>query len=111
MEADPDTGRLRTVSHTVDPALVRQFVHDTVEKFGGATQANPLAAVPYRGLWQAQPGSVSIDYLTYLFGLVRMDRSEEALEHFGAWKGKLEAALRQDLILIVYFPVHTIGDL
>lgn len=74
-----------------------EFVTDTLAKFRGATQSNPFAPAPYRGLWQSPSQALSIDFLTYVFGLVRLDQAQEGLDHFTSWKQRLEAGLNQEL--------------
>lgn len=111
METDSHTGKVSEVTHRVDPITIADFVEATLTEFHGITQANPVAAAPFKGWWQARAGGpVAVDFLTHLFGLVRFSDEARALTHFTSWKAKLEAAAHQEVILVVYYPVHTIGN-
>jgi len=58
---------------------------------------------------QPSPG-IMTDFLTLLFGLVRVYEAEGAILHFEKWKKKLEEHLEQEVILVIHWPVQTIGD-
>lgn len=105
------SARKRWVVHALRDELLREFIEATKRQYKGVTQANPLAPALFKGWWQSNPKrSVQIDYLTYVFGMVRIDESEEAKSFFTEWKQKFELNTDQELILLVYYPVQTIGD-
>src|SRR5947209_16617779 len=90
-ENDPSTHRLRQVKHAMDDSLVSEFIAETCGKYQGITESNPISAAPYKGWWKEKPDSpASIDYLTYMFGLVRVDESHEAKDFFASWKTRIE---------------------
>ena len=104
-------GTQRRQVESLDYNLVQQLITETVAKFGGITQANPIGPVPLKGFWQETTSQrIEVDRLTYLFGLARADREEEAWRHFSEWKKRFEVSARQSVVLIVYYPVQTIGD-
>lgn len=108
---DPSSGQISEEIHALDSTVLRSFLNATMRAYGGVTQSNPVSAAPYKGWWRARPGSpVFIDYLTYVFGLARMDQQDLAISHFDTWKTKLEQTLHQHIILIVFSPVRVIGD-
>jgi hypothetical protein len=89
--------------HALDETLLREFISAAVDKYHGLTQANPLAPALYKGWWRSKPGaSVEIDYLTYLFGLVRIDEADEATAFFAEWKERFEKSLEQNVILLIF---------
>jgi hypothetical protein len=97
--------------HALDDALLREFIAAVIDKYHGFTQANPLAPALYKGWWRPKPGaSIDIDFLTYLFGLVRIDESDEARTFFSQWKDRFEATTEQKVILLIFYSVQTIGD-
>lgn len=110
-ENDSQSGEPVEAVHMVDPRMIRRFVDDTLTVYQGITQSNPAATAPFKGWWQPRAGApVTVDHLIYVFGLVTMTQFDEALEHFATWKRTLEEAIHQDIILIMYYPVQTIGD-
>jgi hypothetical protein len=111
MEQDARSGQKQPVVHALDDRLLREFIEEAMSEYSGLTQANPLAPALFKGWWRPGEGrNVSVDYLTYLFGLVRIDKSENAKEFFEEWSRKFAAAEQQDVILLIYYPVQTIGD-
>ena len=93
-----------------DP-LLREFIDAIRRRFEGLTQSDPMGPAPFKGWWQKKNRkTVHIDRLTYVFGLVKLHESEEAIEFFKEWKRRLELSLDQQEILVTYFPVQTIGD-
>lgn len=99
------------VRHALDDELLREFINSAIDKYHGLTQANPLAPALYKGWWRSRPGAaVDVDYLTYLFGLVRIDESDDAKTFFTQWKQRFEVSTVQDIILLIFYPVQTIGD-
>jgi hypothetical protein len=105
------TGDTRSITRALDMDEVKRFIAATGKRYQGITQANPIAPSPYKGWWQASPRApISIDRLTYLFGLVRLGREEDAIRHFTRWKRKFEESLDQDVILVTYYPVRIIGN-
>ena len=110
-DPDPRGGPPRSLKHALDPRVVLQFVNETISRYRGITQANPYAPAPFKGWFQKDPSTpTDIDYLTYLFGLVRIDQSDEAVEYFTAWKQRFEEATEQTIVLVIYYQVQTIGD-
>ena len=106
------SGTERRQVQSLDYNLVQQLITETVAKFGGITQANPIGPVPLKGFWQETASQrIEVDRLTYLFGLARADQEDEALRHFSEWKKRFEASADQSVVLVVYYPVQTIGDL
>jgi hypothetical protein len=106
-DAESETGG--TV-YSLDPELIQTFIDDTVAHFGGVMQANPYAPTPYKGWWHSsREDKIMVDSLTYLLILVRIDQAEAAIEFFTSWKSRLEAATRQDVILVTYYPVQVLG--
>ena len=110
-EYDQPSGTERLVTHSLDSQLIQLFINEVTERFHGVTQANPVAPTPYKGWWQAGPKrQLEVDFLTFLFGLVRIDESEVAQKLFERWKQQFESGLHQDVILVLFYPVQTIGD-
>ena len=111
VELDPEAGVPRPVTHQVAARTIKRFVDATLRRFQGITRSNPAAAAPYMGWWKptgtAEP---VVDHLIFLFGLVPVHRLEEAVAHFTTWKRTLERATNQEVILVIYYPVQTIGD-
>ncbi len=103
----------RDEKHALDESLLDEFIEDITTRFGGFTQANPLAPTLYEGWWVKDPTerpTIIIDHLTYLFGLVAIDQGNKARRLFTDWKNHFEKAMSQDVVLVVYYPVQTIGD-
>ena len=99
------------VRHALDDELLRDFINSAIDKYHGLTQANPLAPALYKGWWRSRPSAaIDVDYLTYLFGLVRIDESDDAKAFFAQWKQRFEVSTVQDVILLIFYPVQTIGD-
>ena len=53
---------------------------------------------------------MNVDHLTYFFGLIRIDQTDDATSFFESWQSTFKRRLEQQVILIIYYPVHTIGD-
>src|SRR5437016_13926696 len=86
-EHDAESSQIRDVTHALPHNLLNQFIEEVGGKYQGITQANPLAPALYKGWWKKNPADqFVIDYLTYLFGLVRIDQTDEAVVFFSAWK-------------------------
>jgi hypothetical protein len=99
------------VRHALDDELLREFVSDVMAQYHGLTQANPLAPALYKGWWQQTPGaSIVVDYLTYVFGLVRIDEFDEARTFFTEWQECFKTSTEQQVILLIYYSVQTVGD-
>lgn len=97
--------------YALDELLVSQFIAETIGKYHGVTQSNPTSPTPYKGWWKENRGSpTDIDYLTLLFGLVRVDEGDDAKEHFARWKELIEGAENQKYVLVIFYPVQTIGE-
>ena len=110
-ERDPTTKGPNDIVHALDEKLVASFIRDTYTKYHGVTQANPIAPPLYKGWWKAKLGRpVDVDHLTFLFGLVRVDQGAKALEFFQKWKRRIEGVEHQNVILLMYYPVQTVGD-
>lgn len=109
-EPDPESGKLHLVTHALDDETIEAFIDETRQKYQGVTQINPLGPA-FKGWWQSKPGApISVDYLTSLFGLVRIDRLDDGKKHFNTWKVEFEKSLHQDIVLVVYYPVQILGD-
>lgn len=111
-EKDRNGERSRPVTHALDLESIEDFIRGTYQRFRGVTIANPHAPVPLKGYWnpRSSPSRVTVDYMTYIFTLVPIHESDLAMDHFIKWKSRLEKNLNQDLILIISYPVHSIGD-
>lgn len=97
--------------HSLPEDLVGRFINESVGRYRGISRANPVAAAPLKGWWQENPNSpASVDYITYLFGLVRIDQTDDATRFFESWQETFERDIDQQVVLIIYYPVHTIGD-
>jgi hypothetical protein len=111
LQADPDSGEQVLIRHSLDETLVGKFIEESVKEYGGMTQGNPVAPPLYKGWWRNNDGKkIEIDFLTYLFGLVRIEESEKAQRFFEKWKKEFEKEENQEIVLVVYYPVQTIGD-
>src|SRR6266446_9834394 len=85
-ERDPRTKLSRDTKHSIDDDLVEAFVDEACGKYRGMTQFSPLSP-GLKGWWKPKPSSaVEVDFLTFLFGLVRIDQFDEATQFFGRWK-------------------------
>src|SRR5213080_5122185 len=110
LERDPRTKRAHRVNHSIDEDLVEDFVKEACGKYRGMTQLNPLSP-GLKGWWKSEPSSaVEVDFLTFLFGLVRIDQFDDATRFFGAWKQRFEQAERQEVVLLIFYSVQTLGD-
>lgn len=108
-ELNPQTGG--PVIYSLDPEILAKFISATMLKFKGITEYNPIGPPLFKGWWLPKVDSpIDILFLDYLFGLVRLDQLDEATTHFTTWKEILEQATHQDIILVVYYAVRTIGD-
>lgn len=97
--------------HSLPEDLVIQFINETVGRYKGISRANPVAAAPFKGWWKEKEDTpVDIDYVTQLFGLVRTDQTDDATTFFESWRDTFGTEIEQKAILIIYYPVHTIGD-
>lgn len=99
---DSKTGAMKSV----EPYEIAHFLETVAEKYGGYTQSNPVAAPPFRGFWKGD-----IDELVFAFILVPSSKADTSLADFTRWKSELERKYRQELILIIHFPVQVIGEL
>lgn len=110
-EVDPQTKKKQSRIQALPDGLLLEFVEAATKRFGGITQADPMGPAPFKGWWQKKnQKTIVIDRLTYVFGLVKIHESEKARAFFNEWKEKLELSLQQQQILVMYFPVQTIGD-
>jgi hypothetical protein len=108
---DPQSGERRLMLRALNQKLVNQFMRAISNKYGGVTLANPLGPAPYQGWWR--PDTVSkivIDHMTYLFVLVRLDQTNEAIEFFTDWSERIGKRTNQEVILVTHYELHTIGD-
>jgi hypothetical protein len=108
--ADPVTGAEVVLHQSVRSDQLARFVSETITRFGGITQANPLAPAPYKGWWKSASDPIEIDHLTVLYGLVRIYESDQAADYFAHWKAEFERDLHQSITLVIYYPIQTIGD-
>ena len=109
--ADSDgADRQDAAVYSLDPDLIRAFIEETIDRYGGVMEANPHAPTPYKGWWHStREDKIVVDSLTYLIILVRIDQADAALDYFSGWKERLEAATHQDVILVTYTPVQVLG--
>lgn len=110
-ERDSRSGLELIKKHALDDIVLRQFIEEAIHTYEGLTQANPLAQALYKGWWRSRENAaIEVDYLTYLFGLIRIDQAAEAMAFFSEWKQRFEEETYQKVILLLYYPVQTIGD-
>src|SRR5437588_11854447 len=82
IELGADSGESRTVVHSVDRRLLRRFETETVERYHGLTQSNPVASPPYKGYWKKDITTpVEIDFLTVTSLLVKLTDENDALTY------------------------------
>lgn len=107
-----ETGTKRKyATHALSAELLLEFVSATRKTLEGVTEVNPMGPAPFKGWWQKKNRkTIVIDRLTYVFGLAKDYEAEKALGFFTEWKKNLESSLQQQEILVMYFPVQTIGD-
>jgi hypothetical protein len=90
---------------------VLRLIRACEQRFGGVTRANPEAPHPYKGSWvDSENQRVFTDRLTWLFVLVKINQIDDARRFFLGWKTRLERGMNQQVILIMFYPVHTVGD-
>ncbi len=65
---------------------------------------------PYKGWWVSK-GITNIDFLVYIFTLVKLEDENKAKKFFEDWKKRLEKALNQEVILICFYPIQILGEL
>lgn len=111
LERDPDSGDEVETKHSTPDALLDRLVNETLDKYRGITEFSRINAAPYKGWWQKKSGApISVDYLTFFVCLVEVDQTSEAVSYFNKWKAELERDIHQHVILVLYYPVQTIGD-
>jgi hypothetical protein len=93
--------------HQIAPEAIEEFINETITRYRGITQAIPTAIPPYKGFWQEGRLSITVDDLTHLFGLIRVNELEEATIYFTMWKKRLQGDTNQDIVLVIYYPVQT----
>jgi hypothetical protein len=99
------------ITRALDTSILQEFITDITGRYHGITEAHPASPALYKGWWRKTDTSPAIiDHLTYLFGLIRLDQSEDAVPVFQEWKEFLEKSLEQDVILMLFYPVQTIGN-
>lgn len=99
-------------TYGLDARLVARFTAVIRSQYHGVTQAHPENAPALKGWWQqSRGGGIDIDHITYLHCLVRTDQTDGALTFFNRWKNRLEDRLHQKVILMVHYPVQTVGNL
>jgi hypothetical protein len=87
-----------------------KFISEVAAKYEGVTQAHPTGHPQYKGWWRDdQNRPFVIDHLTYLFLLVRVDYEQQAIAFFEAQQKKLQKSLNQAVILVLHYPVQTLG--
>lgn len=110
-EVDSHTTQRQRVTHAIDELLISEFIAETILRFKGVTQSHPTSPTPYKGWWkESESSQPDIDHLTFLFGLVRVDEGDSAQEFFSAWKMRIEGAENQKYVLVIFYPVQTIGE-
>ncbi|SRR6266446_1050191 len=100
-----------SIVQMLDSRLLAAFITEARGNYIGITQANPLATAAFKGWWQPNPDKpADVDYLTFLFGLVRIDQADDAQKFFDGWKSKFEKELQQQMVLVLFYPIQTIGE-
>lgn len=66
----------------ISPEAIEEFINETVTRYRGITQAVPTAIPPYKGFWQEGKLPITVDDLTHLYGLIRVNELEEATTYF-----------------------------
>ena len=90
--------------------LVRSFRRMANRKFGGSTGWNPFMPAPYAGEWKRGRRTLP-DLLQPLWVLVNVERADEALSEFTAWKYIFERVLNQREVLVRHSLTQTLGKL
>lgn len=111
-KTDPASKRTYTDRHALDEKMIMRFIHGAKRKYGGATRVNPVSRALFKGWWKPKKADVpvTIDYLTYVFILVPLDEAETAVKYFDTWRARFTKDLGEDVVLVQYFEVNTIGD-
>ncbi len=104
------TDRTTGARRALDRLSLRRFLVQTIKHYGGLTEANPVAAPPFKGYYLSR-GRIETDRLVTLMVLVPAEREEESLAYFTRWKARLERKYNQEVILITYHPIQVIGQL
>jgi hypothetical protein len=95
----------RTV-RSIEPTELTEFLDVVAQKYHGYTQANPMTAPPFRGVWEGE-----VDELIFAFVLVPSSDADTSLADFTRWKSELEQRYHQQIVLVIYFPVQIIGGI
>lgn len=95
--------------HSIDRDELRNFANETIQRFRGLTETNPVQAPPFRGWWKST--DIVVDLLIQMFVLVPQREQDEAVAFFTDWKARLEKQFYQEFILITFSPLQTIGQL
>ena len=108
---DRATGVSRQRPYALGTKQIEAFLRACRRRYGGVTRVHPRVPAMYKGWWQPDPHSrVEIDHLTSIFVLVRIDQEDDAIRFFERWRQRLAERLHQQVILVTYYPVQTIGD-
>ena len=98
----------------LEKSITDQEIGEFCEKvralFGGYTESSPVATPPFKGWWVTK-GAPVVDFLIFIFTLVKLEREEEAKKFFEKWKRTLEERLSQEVILITFYPIQILGDI
>ena len=110
-ERDPATDAVIERSVETNPATLARFQAEAVDLFGGATNAHPSGPPPFLGMWSDEKSQIAVDDVTYLFVLVPAARFQDALDFFETWRRAFLEELNQDAILVMHWPVETLGEI
>ena len=72
---------------TLDRLSLRRFLVQTIQRYGGLTETNPVAAPPFKGYYLSR-GRIETDRLITFMVLVPAEREEESLIYFTRWKAR-----------------------
>jgi len=90
---------------------VSQFIAETCDKTGSNAVKSDLPGTNTRDGGGKSLAALSIiDYLVHVFGLVRIDEGDEAVKFFATWKARIEGVENQKYVLVIFYPVQTVGD-
>ncbi len=101
-------GRRVEVEYEVDRRQLQRFMDAAFHQFGGITEPNPFAGVPYQGRWRSpESHELFVDDIKYILIMVNLRQARAALQFFRTWKRRLEERLHQDVILINFWQVQS----
>ena len=95
---------------SIEDKEIKDFCEKIRNKFGGYTESNPVTTPPFKGWWLSKD-VIHIDFLIFIFTLVKLEDENKAKEFFEDWKRMLEARFNQEIILISFYPIQILGGL